>query len=202
VLVVRWRGGNMDRLTDAAHARLGDEVVGMLKADGWTVVPEVSFSVFGERGSIDLLARHPDTRTLLVIELKSEIASIEETFRRDDVKVRLARQIALERFGWKATVVGRLLVLPEARAIRRQVETKARLFGSVYPARNVEVRRWLRAPAGPLSGLMFVSDTNVARGMRGQPVRKRVRTAGVRTDRGATRSERGRSSLMTNGDAR
>src|SRR5206468_2045260 len=95
VLVVRWRGGDLDHLLDAAHARLGDEVVGILRANGWTVMPEVSFSIFGERGSIDLLAWHPATRTLLVIELKTEIASVEETFRRHDVKVRLAREIAL-----------------------------------------------------------------------------------------------------------
>ena len=182
VVLVRWRGGELDHLLDAAHARLGEDLVGILKADGWTVVPEVSFSIFGERGSIDLLAWHSATRTILVIELKSEIASIEETFRRHDVKVRLARKIALERFGWKAAVVAKLLVLPERRAIRRQVEDKANLFAGVYPARNVAVRRWLRAPDGALSGLMYVSDTNVARGMRTRPVRKRVRAAGSRTD--------------------
>jgi transcriptional regulator with XRE-family HTH domain len=183
VLVVRWRGGDLDRLVDAAHARLGEEVVGILKANGWTVIPEVSFSIFGERGSIDLLAWHPATRTLLVIELKSEIASIEETFRRHDVKARLARRIALERFGWEAAIVGRLLVLPELRSIRRQVEDKPDLFYSVYPVRNVAVKRWLRAPAGPLSGLLFMSDTNVARAVRTRSVRKRVRCFGSCTNR-------------------
>jgi transcriptional regulator with XRE-family HTH domain len=187
VLVVRWRGGDLDRLLDATHARLGERVVRLLTADGWTVIPEVSFSIYGERGSIDLLAWHPATRTLLVIELKSEIASVEETFRRHDVKVRLARQIALERFGWKAAVVGRLLVVPAHRTIRRQVEDKARLFESVYPARNVVVRRWLRDPVDPLAGLLFVSDTNVTRGRRDRPVRKRVRTAGPHRDRATRR---------------
>ena len=81
MLVVRWRGGELDQLLDAAHARLGEDLVGLLTADGWTVVPDVSFSIYGERGSIDLLAWHQETRTLMVIELKSEIASVEETFR-------------------------------------------------------------------------------------------------------------------------
>jgi hypothetical protein len=39
----------------------------------------VTFSIYGERGSIDLLAWHSETRTLLVVELKSELTSIEET---------------------------------------------------------------------------------------------------------------------------
>ncbi len=184
VVTVRWRGGDLDRLLDARHARLGDDIVRRLKADGWMVVPEVSFSVYGERGSIDILAWHAPTRTLLVIELKSELTSVEETFRRQDVKVRLGAQIALERFGWNASVVARLLVFPEHRSIRRQVEDKAQLFSSVYPARNVEIRRWLRQPVGVLSGLQFVPDTNVARGMRGRPVRKRVRCGDPRSGRG------------------
>lgn len=183
VLVVRWRGGDLDRLLDAAHARLGDDLVRLLEADGWIVAPEVSFSIFGERGSIDLLAWHEQTRTLLVIERKTEIASVEETFRRHDVKVRLARDIARDRLGWSPAVIARLLVLPEHRTLRRQVNDKAHLFGRVYPARNVEVRRWLQRPIGELSGLMFWSDTSGERGMRGRPARKRVRRTGSYTDR-------------------
>lgn len=112
VLTVRWRGGDLDRLLDATHARLGESVVAILQADSWIVRPEVSFSVYGDRGSIDLLAWHQMTRTVLVVELKSEIASIEETFRRHDVKLRLVRGIALERFDWDAAVVARLLSFP------------------------------------------------------------------------------------------
>jgi transcriptional regulator with XRE-family HTH domain len=55
VLAVRWRGGDLDRLLDAAHARLAEKFARLLADDGWQVMPEVSYSVFGERGSIDLL---------------------------------------------------------------------------------------------------------------------------------------------------
>jgi Holliday junction resolvase-like predicted endonuclease len=68
--------------------------------------------VYGERGSIDLLAWHEATRTLLVVEVKTEVASIEATLRKHDEKVRLARRVAADRFGWQATVTSRLLVLP------------------------------------------------------------------------------------------
>ena len=175
VLVVRWRGGDLDRLLDAGHARLGDDLTRLLAAEDWEVVPEVSYSVFGERGSIDLIAWHAESASLLVVEIKTEITTVEGTLRKHDEKVRLAPGLAEERFGWDAVVTARLLVLPEHRTIRRQIEDKAALFSRVYPSRNVAVRRWLRSPGGPLSGILFLPDTSRARGMRTRPTRKRVR---------------------------
>jgi transcriptional regulator with XRE-family HTH domain len=175
VLFVRWRGADLDRLLDAGHARLGDDLARLLTDDGWEVAPEVSYSEFGERGSIDLMAWHLATRILLVTDVKTEVASVEETFRKHDEKVRLAPKIARERFGWDVRATARLLVFPEHRTIRRQVEDKPALFGRVYPMRNVAVRRWLRAPDGPMAGILFLPDTNEARGMRRRPTRKRVR---------------------------
>jgi transcriptional regulator with XRE-family HTH domain len=102
VLFVRWRGGEVDRLLDRAHAGLGERVSAILSDLGWEVVAEVSYAEFGERGSIDLLAWHAATSTLLVIEIKSELTSIEETLRRHDAKTRLAPKIASDRFGWQA----------------------------------------------------------------------------------------------------
>jgi hypothetical protein len=76
-----------------------------------------------------LLAWHARTRTLLVIELKSELTSVEETLRRHDVKMRLASRIALERFRWQAAIVGRLLVLPDERTARRRVAADFGVLG-------------------------------------------------------------------------
>jgi hypothetical protein len=39
---------------------------------------EASYSIYGERGSIDILAGHATTRSMLVVEVKSELMSIEE----------------------------------------------------------------------------------------------------------------------------
>lgn len=177
VLTVRWRGGDLDRLLDAAHAQLGDDLARSLAAHGWQVAPEISYSIFGERGSIDLLGWHAETATLLVVEVKSEIATVEGTLRKHDEKVRLAPRIVGERFDWAPRVIARLLVLSEHRTVRRQVQDKSALFGRAYPSRNVEVRRWLRSPSGPMSGILFLPDTSIARGMPGRRTRKRVRAA-------------------------
>jgi hypothetical protein len=168
VVFVRWRGGSLDHLLDARHASLAESTILRLLDAGWTVQPEVSYSVFGERGSIDLLAWHEGTRTLLVIELKTELTSIEETLRRHDAKVRLAGGIARERFGWDAVAVARLLVLPEDRTTRRRIEHHRATFNRVYPLRNAAVKRWLSNPRGPMAGILFLPDTTEAR------VRRRV----------------------------
>ena len=82
-----FRGGELDRLLDEGHASLVGAIVARLEGLGWECRPEVSFAVFAERGSIDVVAWHPATRTLLVIEVKTELVSVEETLRRHDVKV-------------------------------------------------------------------------------------------------------------------
>lgn len=171
ILTVRWRGGDLDRLLDEGHATLVGHVTQLLTALGWEVKPEVTFAVYAERGSIDVLAWHAASRTLLVVEVKTELVSVEETLRRHDVKVRLAARIAGERFGWQPFVVGRLLVLPDTSVARRRVARHGPVLMRAYPARSSTVRRWLRSPTGAIAGLAFVSDRTAAQAVG----RKRIR---------------------------
>jgi transcriptional regulator with XRE-family HTH domain len=67
----RWRGGDVDRLLDRAHASVVESILAVLVAYGWDVEPEFTFNHYGERGSVDVLAWHPLTRSLLLIEVKS-----------------------------------------------------------------------------------------------------------------------------------
>ena len=71
---IAWRGAGLDQILDEGHARLSGQVAKLLKGWDWEVEVEVSFAHFGERGSIDLLAWHRQTATLLVIEIKTESA--------------------------------------------------------------------------------------------------------------------------------
>jgi transcriptional regulator with XRE-family HTH domain len=178
VVFVRWRGGELDRLLDARHASLAESFSVLLGRLGWEIRAEVSYSEYGERGSIDLLAWHPPTRTLLVIEIKTELTSIEETFRRHDQKVRLAAVIAKKRFGWQARWVGRMLVLPDETTARRRVHRYDGLFRRTYPTRGRALRDWMRNPSGPCAGLLFLSSSDGS-GSRHGPVRRvRRRTKG------------------------
>ena len=57
-LRVLWRGEGLERLLDRRHAALVDLVVRRLRRYGWQVVVEASFSIYGERGSIDACRAH------------------------------------------------------------------------------------------------------------------------------------------------
>ncbi len=164
---LRWRGAQMDRLMDERHAGLSAAVIAELTAMGWECRAEVSYSRFGERGSIDILAWHAETGTLLVIEIKTELVSGEATLRKLDEKGRLAGITARERFGWRAKTVGTLVVVAENSTDRRRVERHAALFDAALPIRGHAVRRWLRAPVGGLHGLWFLSVTP---GQSGKPL--------------------------------
>lgn len=169
-----WQGEGLDRLLDAGHARLVDRVLQILTSTEWKVATEVSFNIRGERGSIDILAFHPETGSLLVIEVKSVVPDLQAMLYGLDRKGRLASEIARER-GWDARTVTRLLVLSDERTARRRVDTHAATFETALPARTVEVRRWIRRPEGTRDGVMFVSDA------RQTGTRHRVSAAAGRT---------------------
>ncbi|CAN5795643.1 hypothetical protein BH24CHL5_BH24CHL5_04010 [soil metagenome] len=177
VVTVRWRGGEIDRLLDEGHAALVGWVMATLTRMGWEVRPEVSYAIGGERGSVDVLAWHAATRTLLVVEVKTELTSVEETLRRHDAKQRLAAELGAGRFGWAApSSVCRLLVLPDLSTPRRHVARHAAVLDHAYRLRGAAARAWLRKPDGPVSALVFAPLTRGARGRRGAISRKRVRT--------------------------
>jgi transcriptional regulator with XRE-family HTH domain len=175
--LVVWRGGTLDRLLDARHSALVGAAAARLSALGWVVLVEASYSIYGERGSIDVLAAHAASRTVLVEEVKSELVSLEALGRKTDEKVRLARrQLCRERFGWSPLAAGRLLVLPDTDASRRSVVRNGPVLEIMFPSRGTAVRTWLRRPAGDLSGVVFVADTNRVGGNAGGRGRERIRT--------------------------
>jgi hypothetical protein len=159
--------GALDRLLDARHAAIVETVVRDLRAYGWEVAVEVSFNHYGDRGSIDVLGLHRAAASALVVEVKSELAAIEETVRRLDVKGRLAPGIVEERFRVTPRVVGRLVVLPRSTTAWRRVRSVAATLDAALPDRGSACRRWLRAPAGPMAGVLFVSSTNARSGKSG-----------------------------------
>ena len=59
---VRWRGGELDRVLSAGHAAMHEALARWLAAlPAWELAPEVSFSIFGERGIIDALCWHAES---------------------------------------------------------------------------------------------------------------------------------------------
>lgn len=174
-LEVRWHGAAADRLLDEKHARILGAAIDYLVTWAWVGEVEVSYSVYGERGSIDILAWHQEARALLVIEVKSELVSVEATLRKLDEKARLAGAIARERFAWRPESVARMLVLPATSTERRRVARHDAALSAALPLRYDDLRAWLRRPTRPMGGILFVADSTTGDPRNGRVTAQRVR---------------------------
>lgn len=178
-LTLRWQGEELDRLADAAHARLVQATAAVLGRLGWQTRVEVSFNHYGDRGRVDVLAFHPGRGLLLVTEVKSGIGDIQDTVGRIDVKARLGRVLA-EAAGWPAPVsVVPVLVVGDSRRARRIVAEHDVVFAR-FASRGRQALAWLRRPSGlPPSGLLWFVNlpnahgTGITRHGRVRPVKKR-----------------------------
>jgi hypothetical protein len=168
-LVPRWHGGELDRLLDARHAGMTETLVRRISSlPDWIVQPEVTFSIFGERGSIDIVAWHPGRRALLIIEVKSAIGDIGSLVRQVDRYRRLARDIARER-GWAPAVVAVWVVVADGRTARRRLAEHRSTLRRAFPADGHAMERWIYEPDRDLRGLSFLPfghPTKVGRGRR------------------------------------
>ena len=171
--IVRWQRGDLPKLLGARHARMHEVLARyFLDLPGWVVEPEVSFSIYGERGIIDVLAWHPTSRILLVIELKTEIVDLNEMLGTLDRKRRLASQIASER-GWDPVAIATWIVVADSRANRRAAADHAVVLRSKLPSDGRQVARWLRNPSGRLDALSFLPNVHgLHSGVDPAPIRR------------------------------
>lgn len=169
------RGGEVPRLLDEEHATIVEWLAKLLTAAGWEVVAEASYSIYGERGRIDLLAYHPPTRTLLVVEIKTELTDLQALFGSLSVKERMAPAIAASR-GWDVRRTSILLAVADMPATRALIRRHATLFAR-FERHALSVRSQLRAPRGPAQLLLYVGADAASDGRRPRwlATRRRVR---------------------------
>jgi hypothetical protein len=169
----QWRGAELDRLLDAGHAALQATWTDRLKRRNWAVWVERSFSIYGERGRIDLLGWHAATGTMLVIELKTELADAQALLGTLDAKARLAPIIARELGLSPPARVVRMIIFQESMTNRRHVERLSTLFSS-FETRGSAALAWLRRPVASGGLLIFsAAAASSVRGAQRQRVRRR-----------------------------
>jgi transcriptional regulator with XRE-family HTH domain len=162
-LVTRWRAGDLDRLLNARHSALHELVARSFRElPDWIAEPEVSFAIYSERGVIDILAWHPGRRMLLVIELKTDIADINELVGTVDRKRRLAVEIAIKR-GWipvggAPPTVSTWIIVADGHTNRRRVQAHKSMLRAAFPADGRSMAGWLRNPVRPIRALSFWSE--------------------------------------------
>jgi transcriptional regulator with XRE-family HTH domain len=159
-VIVRWQGGDLPRLLSARHSRM-HEVMARFFGDlpDWTAEPEVSFSIYGERGIIDILAWHPARRILLVIELKTEIVDVNELLGTLDQKRRLALDVARAR-GWNPAAIATWVVVAKSRSNRRAIAEHATVLRAKLPKDGRGIGAWLRDPREAVNALSFIPSVH------------------------------------------
>jgi hypothetical protein len=183
---LRWQGGDLGRLINARHAAMHEAMAALFAGlEGWVSEPEVSFSIYGERGVIDVLAWHPVRRILLIIELKTELVDINDLMGSADRRRRLAATIAHDR-GWDPTAIATWVVLAESRTNRRAAAAHSTVLRAKFPFDGRAMRRWLRDPDGRIDALGFLPSVHgVSVGRGTAPVRRvsRARSNSARARR-------------------
>jgi transcriptional regulator with XRE-family HTH domain len=176
-----WRSPEVERIRDKQHASLVEAVACTLTASGWIVIPEYTFSFYGERGSVDDLAWHPLRRVLLIGEIKTRIWDLQDTLSTLDRKKRLVPELLRRERNWRAESVGVVLVMLEKSTNRHLIQRHSATFDAALPDRQVRVRRWLEEPDGGLRGILFLPISRQTD--MGQKTRPRERLAGPQSDR-------------------
>jgi transcriptional regulator with XRE-family HTH domain len=121
------RAGQLVRLADEEHARIVESIAAWFRSHGYLTETEASFSEWGERGRIDLLAYDPATRTLVIVEVKTQLLDLQDLFGSLNVKERLASTIAGRR-GWAVSRRVTLLAAADTAANRTVVREHPALF--------------------------------------------------------------------------
>lgn len=181
-VAARWDGGNLDRLMNARHSAMHELVAAHVgTVAGWEIAPEVSFSVYGERGVIDLLAWHAASRTALIVELKTEIVDINDLMAKADQRRRLAPTIMATR-GRQPARVAVWVIVAESRTNRRRLSVHRAVLRAAFPVDGRSMAAWLRAPVGAPAALSFLTNnqavssrTSLVRPQRVVQVRSRSR---------------------------
>jgi transcriptional regulator with XRE-family HTH domain len=193
--LVRWQGGDLDRLTNRGHAQMHEAMARWFaELDGWLAVPEVSFAHFAERGVIDILAWHASTGTVLVVELKTAIVDINDLMSTMDRRRRLAREIAND-LGWNAKVVATWVVVASGRTNDRVFAEHATVLRAKFPGDGRTMRRWLDRPTGEVAALSFLPKArlgDLGRDAR-TPRRVSARSSSVETKVPSVHARRGRA---------
>lgn len=153
-LGLRGRGADLDRLMSARHTAM-HEVVARFLAERfpvWEIAHEVSFSIWGERGVVDLVLWHAATRSLLIIELKTDLVDQGELLATMDRRRRLAREIVAER-GWVPMSVSSWVIVARSRTAERHLAANRTVLRSAFPDDERRVKAWLGKPVGTVQAL-------------------------------------------------
>jgi transcriptional regulator with XRE-family HTH domain len=123
---------------DVVHARCSAYVERRLRTAGWQTAREVEIVQARSHGWIDLVAFHPTTETVLVIEIKTQLVDLGAIERQLGWYGRSAGDVA-RRIGWSPRRIVTWLVVLASEEVERVIASNAGLLGSAFPIRAREM---------------------------------------------------------------
>ena len=155
--------------------RIGSVIRAVRHRRGLRQIDVAQTAGVGDCGSVDILGWQPTERALLIVEVKTRLANVQQLFSAFARKVRIVPELIATERGWDARSVGRVLVISGTTANRTVVERLRSSFDVTFPSRAREVRRWLDRPVGPVAGIWFIAPITSAHRTHDRPARSRVR---------------------------
>lgn len=121
------RGADVARVADEEHAAIVELLARAFRSAGWQIEVEASYSEYGERGRVDLVEYDSASQILVIVEVKTELADLQELFGGLDVKRRLAPALC-RRLGWDVARTVTVLAVASVEVNRRLVREHSALF--------------------------------------------------------------------------
>lgn len=135
------------RSRDLVHARCSGYVDRRFRRAGWLTRREVEVVHARSHGWIDLLAFHPVTGILVIVEVKTQLDNLGAIERQLAWYERSATDVALT-FGWQPTGVFSWLLLLESEEVETAVHRSREVLREAFECRASEMRAVLRGAAG------------------------------------------------------
>jgi len=146
--------GDRSRQSDAAHARCTSHVGRRLERAGWIVAREVEVGGDRSRGWIDILAYHPPTGLLLVIEVKTELHDLGQIERVLGWYEREA-WVSGRRLGWRPRRMVSVLLLLATEANDERVRSNREALQTGFPVRAGAISKLIEGVDSGVTGRGF-----------------------------------------------
>jgi transcriptional regulator with XRE-family HTH domain len=128
------------RDSDRVHAWCSGYVDRRFRGSGWVTAREVEVVHARSHGWIDLLAFHPVTRVLVIVEVKSRIDDIGAIERSLAWYERSAREVAMA-FDWRPSRITSWLLALASDEVESAVLMQRDVMRVAFPSRAVDMRR-------------------------------------------------------------
>lgn len=149
---------------DLVHARGIAYVERRLRAAGWQTAHEDEIVQARSHGWIDIIAFHPTSGSLLVIEIKTRLIDLGAVERQVGWYARAASDVA-RRKGWRPRRIVTWLLVLASDEVDRVIAANSQLLGAAFPTRARAMLEWLSDGRHPLTsrGLAMIDPSSKRR---------------------------------------